>query len=39
MLNDQASNGRIEASLDLFNIYLVGAQEMGIDRNPELARV
>lgn len=33
MLNDMARNGQVEASLSLFNLYLQGAEGMGIDRD------
>ena len=37
MLNDQAGGGDIDAQLTLFNMYLQGAEDMGIERNPLMA--
>ena len=38
MLNDMSLNGNIDASLSLFNLYLQGAEDMGIDRDPRMAQ-
>ena len=38
MLNDLAADGDVDAQLTLFNMYLQGAPDMGIDRNPALAQ-
>jgi hypothetical protein len=37
MLNDLALGGDIDAQLTLFNMYLQGAEDMGIERNPVMA--
>lgn len=37
LLNDLAGNGQIDASLQLFNMYLQGAEEMGVDRDLQVA--
>ena len=37
MLNEMAGNGQVDASLTLFNFYMQGAEDMGLDRDPALA--